>query len=35
MKELEANVIAAAPDKTKQKQMEKNLEAFKKSKIAV
>ncbi|XP_060761829.1 structural maintenance of chromosomes protein 4 [Neoarius graeffei] len=31
MKELEANVIAAAPDKAKQKQMEKNLEAFKKN----
>ncbi|XP_061734094.1 LOW QUALITY PROTEIN: structural maintenance of chromosomes protein 4 [Nerophis ophidion] len=30
MKELEANVLAAAPDKTKQKQMEKSLEAFKK-----
>lgn len=31
IKELEANVIATAPDKTKQKQMEKNLEAFKKN----
>ncbi|XP_060731020.1 structural maintenance of chromosomes protein 4 [Tachysurus vachellii] len=31
IKELEANVIAAAPDKAKQKQMEKNLEAFKKN----
>uniref|UniRef100_A0AAR2JAZ3 Structural maintenance of chromosomes protein n=1 Tax=Pygocentrus nattereri TaxID=42514 RepID=A0AAR2JAZ3_PYGNA len=31
MKELEANVIAAAPDKAKQKQMEKSLAAFKKS----
>ncbi|KAK3513079.1 hypothetical protein QTP70_000984 [Hemibagrus guttatus] len=31
IKELEANVIAAAPDKAKQKQMEKSLEAFKKS----
>ncbi|CAB1423248.1 unnamed protein product [Pleuronectes platessa] len=30
MKELEANVIAAAPDKTKQKQMEKSQDAFKK-----
>uniref|UniRef100_A0A3B3SBT6 Structural maintenance of chromosomes protein n=1 Tax=Paramormyrops kingsleyae TaxID=1676925 RepID=A0A3B3SBT6_9TELE len=30
MKELEANVVAAAPDKNKQKQMEKSLEAFKK-----
>ncbi|KAM4565851.1 structural maintenance of chromosomes protein 4 isoform 1-T2 [Odontesthes bonariensis] len=30
MKELEANVLAAAPDKAKQKQMEKSLEAFKK-----
>lgn len=30
MKELEANVVAAAPDKTKQKQLEKSLEAFKK-----
>ncbi|XP_077468486.1 structural maintenance of chromosomes protein 4 [Stigmatopora argus] len=30
MKDLEANVLAAAPDKTKQKQMEKSLEAFKK-----
>ncbi|KAJ8368790.1 hypothetical protein SKAU_G00088180 [Synaphobranchus kaupii] len=30
MKELEANVVAAAPDKSKQKQMEKSLEAFKK-----
>lgn len=30
IKELEANVVAAAPDKAKQKQMEKNLEAFKK-----
>nr|XP_057935119.1 structural maintenance of chromosomes protein 4 [Doryrhamphus excisus] len=29
MKELETNVLAAAPDKTKQKQMEKSLEAFK------
>nr|XP_006637669.1 PREDICTED: structural maintenance of chromosomes protein 4 isoform X1 [Lepisosteus oculatus] len=29
MKELEANVAAAAPDKNKQKQLEKNLEAFK------
>lgn len=33
MKELEANVLAAAPDKAKQKQMEKSLEAFKKGKI--
>uniref|UniRef100_A0A3B3WV66 Structural maintenance of chromosomes protein n=1 Tax=Poecilia mexicana TaxID=48701 RepID=A0A3B3WV66_9TELE len=31
IKELEANVLAAAPDKTKQKQMEKSLEAFKKA----
>uniref|UniRef100_A0A1A8IT34 Structural maintenance of chromosomes protein n=2 Tax=Nothobranchius kuhntae TaxID=321403 RepID=A0A1A8IT34_NOTKU len=30
MKELEANVLAAAPDKAKQKQLEKSLEAFKK-----
>uniref|UniRef100_A0A3Q3J4X6 Structural maintenance of chromosomes protein n=1 Tax=Monopterus albus TaxID=43700 RepID=A0A3Q3J4X6_MONAL len=30
IKELEANVLAAAPDKTKQKQMEKSLETFKK-----
>ncbi|CAL8353506.1 unnamed protein product [Lota lota] len=30
IKELEANVLAAAPDKTKQKQMEKGLQAFKK-----
>ncbi|KAJ8388658.1 hypothetical protein AAFF_G00130670 [Aldrovandia affinis] len=30
MKELEANVVAAAPDKSKQKQMEKSLEAFRK-----
>uniref|UniRef100_A0AAY4E0C5 Structural maintenance of chromosomes protein n=1 Tax=Denticeps clupeoides TaxID=299321 RepID=A0AAY4E0C5_9TELE len=30
VKQLEANVIAAAPDKTKQKQMEKSLEAYKK-----
>ncbi|XP_060928886.1 structural maintenance of chromosomes protein 4 [Limanda limanda] len=30
MKELEANVIAAAPDKAKQKQLEKGLDAFKK-----
>ncbi|XP_055022651.1 structural maintenance of chromosomes protein 4, partial [Boleophthalmus pectinirostris] len=30
IKELEANVLAAAPDKTKQKQLEKSLEAFKK-----
>uniref|UniRef100_A0A673BI80 Structural maintenance of chromosomes protein n=1 Tax=Sphaeramia orbicularis TaxID=375764 RepID=A0A673BI80_9TELE len=30
IKELEANVLAAAPDKAKQKQMEKSLEAFKK-----
>uniref|UniRef100_A0A3B4HD07 Structural maintenance of chromosomes protein 4-like n=1 Tax=Pundamilia nyererei TaxID=303518 RepID=A0A3B4HD07_9CICH len=29
IKELEANVLAAAPDKAKQKQMEKSLEAFK------
>ena len=33
MKELEANVLAAAPDKAKQKQMEKSLEAFKKGRI--
>ncbi|XP_072525283.1 structural maintenance of chromosomes protein 4 isoform X2 [Salminus brasiliensis] len=31
MKELEANVIAAAPDKAKQKQLEKSLDAFKKN----
>ncbi|NP_001027927.1 structural maintenance of chromosomes protein 4 [Takifugu rubripes] len=30
IKELEANVLASAPDKSKQKQMEKSLEAFKK-----
>ncbi|XP_033832680.1 structural maintenance of chromosomes protein 4 [Periophthalmus magnuspinnatus] len=30
IKELEASVVAAAPDKTKQKQLEKSLEAFKK-----
>ncbi|KAM8853656.1 structural maintenance of chromosomes protein 4 isoform 1-T2 [Synchiropus picturatus] len=30
IKELEGNVLAAAPDKVKQKQMEKRLEAFKK-----
>ena len=30
IKELEAKVLAAAPDKAKQKQMEKSLEAFKK-----
>ncbi|CAF97397.1 unnamed protein product, partial [Tetraodon nigroviridis] len=30
IKELEANVLATAPDKSKQKQMEKSLEAFKK-----
>ncbi|XP_047247572.1 structural maintenance of chromosomes protein 4 isoform X2 [Girardinichthys multiradiatus] len=30
IKELETNVLAAAPDKAKQKQMEKSLEAFKK-----
>ncbi|KAM7399221.1 hypothetical protein PAMP_018507 [Pampus punctatissimus] len=30
IKELEANVLAAAPDKVKQKQMEKSLDAFKK-----
>ncbi|XP_068601479.1 structural maintenance of chromosomes protein 4 isoform X1 [Brachionichthys hirsutus] len=30
MKELEANVLAAAPDKSKQKQMEKSLQAFRK-----
>uniref|UniRef100_A0A665U6I5 Structural maintenance of chromosomes protein n=1 Tax=Echeneis naucrates TaxID=173247 RepID=A0A665U6I5_ECHNA len=29
IKELEANVLAAAPDKAKQKQMEKSLEVFK------
>ena len=28
IKELEANVLAAAPDKTVQKQMEKGLQAF-------
>ena len=33
MKELEANVIAAAPDKAKQKQIEKSLDAFKKGGI--
>lgn len=33
IKELEANVLAAAPDKTKQKQMEKSLEAFKNGKV--
>ncbi|CAL1570578.1 unnamed protein product [Knipowitschia caucasica] len=30
IKELEANVVASAPDKTKQKQLDKSLEAFKK-----
>ncbi|XP_048121194.1 structural maintenance of chromosomes protein 4 [Alosa alosa] len=30
IKKLEASVVAAAPDKAKQKQMEKNLDAFKK-----
>uniref|UniRef100_A0A4W4FM78 Structural maintenance of chromosomes protein n=1 Tax=Electrophorus electricus TaxID=8005 RepID=A0A4W4FM78_ELEEL len=30
MNQLEANVLAAAPDKAKQKQMEKSLDAFKK-----
>ncbi|XP_051534956.1 structural maintenance of chromosomes protein 4-like [Myxocyprinus asiaticus] len=30
IKDLEANVISAAPDKAKQKQMEKKLESFKK-----
>lgn len=30
IKELGANVLATAPDKSKQKQMEKSLEAFKK-----
>ncbi len=30
IKDLEANVIAAAPDKAKQKQMEKNLEVYSK-----
>ncbi|XP_069004313.1 structural maintenance of chromosomes protein 4 isoform X1 [Embiotoca jacksoni] len=30
IKELEANVLAAAPDKSRQKQMEKSLQAFKK-----
>ncbi|XP_067221549.1 structural maintenance of chromosomes protein 4 [Chanodichthys erythropterus] len=30
MKDLEANVISAAPDKAKQKQMEKSLEVFRK-----
>ncbi|XP_056612785.1 structural maintenance of chromosomes protein 4 [Triplophysa dalaica] len=30
MKDLEANVISAAPDKAKQKQMEKSLETFRK-----
>ncbi|XP_073673982.1 structural maintenance of chromosomes protein 4 [Garra rufa] len=30
MKDLEANVISAAPDKAKQKQMEKSLEAYRK-----
>lgn len=33
IKELEANVLAAAPDKAKQKQMEKSLEAFKKGRV--
>lgn len=33
IKELEANVLAAAPDKAKQKQLEKSLEAFKKGRI--
>lgn len=30
MKDLEANVISAAPDKAKQKQMEKSLDVFRK-----
>lgn len=33
IKELEANVLAAAPDKAKQKQMEKSLDAFKKGRV--
>lgn len=33
IKELEANVLATAPDKSKQKQMEKSLEAFKKGRL--
>lgn len=33
IKELEANVLATAPDKSKQKQMEKTLEAFKKGRV--
>lgn len=33
IKELEANVLASAPDKSKQKQMEKSLEAFKKGRV--
>lgn len=33
IKELEANVLAAAPDKAKQKQMEKTLEGFKKGRV--
>lgn len=35
IKELEANVLAAAPDKAKQKQLEKSLEAFKKGRLIV
>uniref|UniRef100_A0AAY5F1L1 Structural maintenance of chromosomes protein 4 n=1 Tax=Electrophorus electricus TaxID=8005 RepID=A0AAY5F1L1_ELEEL len=35
MNQLEANVLAAAPDKAKQKQMEKSLDAFKKSTVCV
>lgn len=33
IKELGANVLATAPDKSKQKQMEKSLEAFKKGRL--
>lgn len=33
IKELGANVLATAPDKSKQKQMEKSLEAFKKGRV--
>lgn len=33
IKELEANVLASAPDKSKQKQMEKSLETFKKGRV--
>lgn len=33
IKELGANVLATAPDKGKQKQMEKSLQAFKEGRV--